>query len=420
MKFYCVFLLIIISSVCTYAQDIEYYTPENEQDIFIQSSASQNDPIFKWAWEKPHYGYDYEVARQSSWLDPSSAGLAVIAYTRTRHEQDGDANSFSAYIAFRPFLLDFQSYSIALGVSYFGVIQDFDEPDNVANNENLGGGVVADIESQDLDFDLHYQSFNFSALLSVPAAGFQATLEIGYLRDQFRADMNNINVVTNIDAGGAAFIAEEDRYHFKNENESLYLSLELRKLFARNYFNSFSLLLYSNINLKREKQRSSAVVTLGVDANANNRIDAGEEAAGPVFLDNLINGDAVINGVAGSVDPQEDALNTNYVGAFLTSRLFTVPMGVEFLGETTGISIDNILGIEYGEGEIFGADIHGAALQAGGSLSFFDFFSITFVHIWYQNNDFDDEWNLTLTMGLYGPITPNASQAVSGGFRGGR
>ena len=418
MKFYCVFLLLIISSVCTYAQDIEYYTPENEQDIFIQTSASQDDPIFKWAWEKPHYGYEYEVARQSSWLDPSAAGFAVIAYTRGRHEQDGDSNTFSAYLAFRPFLLDFQSYSIAFGFSYFGAIQDFDEPTNVANNEDLGGGTVADIESQDLDFDLHYQSFNFSTLLSIPSIGFQATFEIGYLRDQFRADIKDINVVTNQDLGGAIILLEEG-YHFKNENESIYLSLEFRKLFARNYLNSFSLLFYSNININRDKQRSSATATLGVDGNANNRIDAGEEVDGPRFFNDLINND-LAGGLLGSIDPQEDELNTNYVGAFLTSRLFTIPMGVEFLGETTGISLDNILGIEYGEGEILGTDIHGAALQLGASLSFFDFFSVSFIHIWHQNNDFDDEWTLTITMGLYGPVTPNASQVASGGFRGGR
>jgi len=172
MRLFFTFLFGIVFSINVFAQDIEYYTPEDieignstisQQQYFTENESS----IFKFAWEKPHYGYDYSYARRGGWLDPSSAGNIIVAGFITRHEQDGDSRAFSGYASFRPFLFDFGTYSFAVGVSYFGTIQKYYEPTNIANNEDVGG-VLADITTQDIDIHLNYQGFNFSILGSFP------------------------------------------------------------------------------------------------------------------------------------------------------------------------------------------------------------------------------------------------------------
>lgn len=445
MKF-CLCLLLIITSVSIYAQDIEYSTPESdefevyndtESNTFDTQSNSQeyqdpqietqdydlnelesgiyenDDSIFKFAWEKSHYGYDYELARQSGWLDPSAAGIGVIAFSRTRHEQKGDSYAFSGYLAFRPFLLDFGGYSIAFGVSYFGAIQRFNEPDN--QDAIVVGGANIDTKTDDIGVDLQYQSFNFSVLASFPEIGFQIIFEIGYLHDQIRANFDNINAVIDIGGGQNAVIIEDD-YHYKQEDHNLYMSLEFKKLFAGNFFSAFSLLLYANINLNSEIQRSSAVAQSLLDFNGDGVGDIQIDA--PQQLDDLQN-TAFFGGAANDIDPQgANEIDPSYVGAFFSARVINIPLGLEFLGETAGIGIDALSGIEYGAGEAFGSDIHGAALQAGVSVSFFDFFSVNFTNTWHQRNDFDDEWNLTIVVGLYGPVTPNVGQRSSGKIGG--
>lgn len=410
MKALFVFVLPILLLASVYAQDVEYYAP-SEAGVYEETVTQQDDSIFKFAWDVPHYGYEYSIARQSGWLDPSAAGVALVAYTRGRDQDNNDNYVFSGYLAIRPFLLDFQSFSLAFGASYFGAIQRFEISDqaDVVNS----GGLAIDTLAQDIESNLNYQSFNFSVLGSFPEIGFQFVFEIGYLVDNFRTTMDEIDSVADI-GGGQNAVIQHDGYHYNQTDHNLYISLELKKIFDRDYFNTFSLLLYSNINLNSDLKKSKAVAQSLLDIDGDGVGDL--QIDPPQSLDNLQN-TGFFGNAANNIDPQENGepMDPSYMGAFLTTRVINLPVATEWFGDYSGIGLDSVLGIEYGYGEIFGADIHGAALQAGGSVSFFNFVSLTFIKIWHQRNDFDDEWSLTVSVGLYGPLTPNASQLGTSG-----
>ncbi|BBM85411.1 hypothetical protein [Candidatus Uabimicrobium amorphum] len=407
MRLFYLCLLFIFASVSTYTQDIEYYTPEAQEDTLTTqdygleqiSSQGNNDSVFKWAWEKSHYGYDYAIARQGGWTDPSSAGNAVIGVFGTRHEKDGDSRAITGYVAFRPFLLDYQTYSIAFGFSYVGTLQNFYEPTNNVNDEDFGG-VIADLEAQDIDVFLNYQAFNFSVLGSFPQIGVQFTFEIGYLLSNLRASIEDIRVQDS-DFNGALFDLNLQNYNFNQRDHSLYVSFEIRKLFERNYFNIVSLFLYSNINLNSERRNSSANVDLTI-LGANDQLDDKVQDLTNVVDVNL--------GNIGNIDPEDETLDVTYLGAYFSSRLINIPFGWEAIGDQSGIAIESIAGIEYGYGEFLGADAHGAALQMGGQITFFEFAILSFVHTWHQSNDFEDEWNITFAVGLYGAVSPSSTR----------
>ncbi|XEY28776.1 hypothetical protein UABHE_006754 [Candidatus Uabimicrobium helgolandensis] len=399
----------LFTSTSIFCQDIEYYAPEDTDNAIFQQTYENDESVFKFAWERAHYGYEYSIARQGGWIDPSSAGNLVIAGFITRNEDDGDSRAISGYASFRPFLLDYGTYSFAIGVSYFGTLQKFYEPTNVADNEDIGGN-LADITTRDIDVDLNYQAFSLSVLGSFPEAGLQVVFEIGYLLSNLRSDIGNINVVDDA-TQGAILTLNESQHHFNQRDHSLYMSLEIRKLFERNYFSLFSLYFYANINLNSERQKSAANVDVNIGGIPD---DLGR-------VEDLINGaESVVFGNLGNIDPEDQTLDVTYIGTFLTSRLVNIPFGYESIGEQSGLALEMINGIEYGYGEFFGTDVHGAALQSGVQITFLELMTLSYTHTWHQSNDFEDEWNVTLSIGLYGAITPSASQRVSAGVGGGR
>lgn len=440
MKLFHLCLLFTFICVSMYAQDIEYYTPESDapevyedtqsntfdtqsntqgfeefeqptvqtQDYELEQLGSgvyeDDNAFFKWAWEKAHYGYDYAIARQGGWTDPSSGGNAVIAFFATRDEIDGDSRAISGYASFRPFLFDYGTHSFAVGISYFGTLQKFYQPTNVDAINILGADF--DVVTQDIDVALNYQSFNLSVLGSFPEIGVQVTFEIGYLLSNLRADIKDINVNNDI----VGLELRQQNYRFKQRDHNLFVSLEARKLFERDYLNIFSLYLYANVNLNSERRTSRSDVSTDIGGVQD---DFGR-------VENLEAGVAALGGLVqtGNIDPEDETLDTSYIGAFFTSRLINIPFGYEFIGEQSGLALETIAGIEYGYGEFLGADVHGAALQAGAQLSFFEFAILSFTHTWHQSNDFNDEWNISLAIGLYGAVSPNESNRVAPSIRG--
>ena len=83
--------------------------------------------------------------------------------------------------------------------------------------------------------------------------------------------------------------------------------------------------------------------------------------------------------------------------------------------EGSGISMDVFTTLEYSEGELFGADLHGLGTTVGVKLSFFDVIGITYSRTWYTHNDLDDFDTISVVVGLYGGL--GESRAVNAMLR---
>jgi len=220
-----------------------------------------------------------------------------------------------------------------------------------------------------------------------------------------RADIQDIRVLDSA-TQGALFDLNESNYRYNQRDHGLFISLEVSKIFERNYFSLVSLYMYAHAVLNSERRRSRAdvdVTILGIPDNIGR-------------VEDLTNVQSVVFGEIGNIDPEDDTLNTSYIGAFLNTRLINIPFGIPEIGELTGIALGMINGIEYGYGEILGSDVHGAALQAGVQLTVLELLSVSFINTWHQSNDFDDEWSLTVAVGLYGAVTPSSGRGTSPGI----
>ncbi len=338
--------------------------PETEEDL--------SDVVLKFVWERPSFSEDYEIAEHSLWGDPTFLVEAYVTYGLTRSEAEGDTNDYGAYVSFRPFLLDFQTFSIAFGGSFTGVYGDYELTD--VNVDEVAESITAD----NLDGDFAAQVVAFSVLASFPEIGLQVVAEVGYAWTRFRLTADEIVGIDNTTGIQLDF----GDYAYKQRDENFYAGFEIRKFFDREYFDYFAIYGSTFIHLDNTFRSSRADLTASVGGfvlQEFGRIDLVDDA-----------------------DPaSNDALESSFFAINFNTRMFTVPIDLPIV-KGRGISFHGLAGLEHSTDDLFDADNHGLGYSLGFQVSFWDAVTIGYINTWQTGNDLDNDGVFAVAVGLYG------------------
>lgn len=369
--------------------------------------------IFKMAWDMPSYADDYACARKFLWSDPNSLVDMYVMFSKTRNVNKGDEETFAGYVSFRPIALDFKDFSLAFGVSYTGSMADLNERDDVTH-EDLDIADVGEppkmrpgtISAQNVEGYSVQNAISFSTLASFPRHGLQIVMDVGYAWTKIKVDADlNARVRYSTDDPTFSFEDRIDDYTYLQANNGVYLALEIRKFFDRNYLNYFNLMIYGIQKIETDRRRSYGNVTgqfvwtetgqpIPGTADVLGRVDLPvmmyvPPRWPPSFLTHKL------------PDPQEGDFNGSFVGGTMLTRLVAFPMDIGDLLQHQEIALDAMGGFEHTAGELLGSDFHGIGINVGGQLSLFDIVSVVFTYTFQRNNDLEDEWDVTLVLGLH-------------------
>ena len=190
--------LLIFASLCLFSVDliaqeeytdyeykIEEYVPVVPQKDVVEEAVSEGKPqksssILKLAWEVPNYKDRYDIAYHPLWAEPKVMGEAYAGISQDRSANKGDTVGYFTYAAFRPFILDFDTFSFTFGASYSGSFSEYEERDIV----DTTNGINTFSEGPFGEYWAHV--VNFALLGSFPEVGVQVFLEVGHLWTSFR------------------------------------------------------------------------------------------------------------------------------------------------------------------------------------------------------------------------------------------
>lgn len=375
----------------------------------LAQTPETNVKIFKFAWELPNYAEQFDVARLYAWTEPKDVGEAYALFSKTRNSANGDEQAASAFLAFRPFALDFGSFSLTFGVSFVGVLDGFEESDAVEYDtvDIASQTSRMTINARNLEGYVVQNTVNFSVLFSMPAWELQCLLDVGYAWTRLKSTFDISARVHDIDLGGPLFDVEDtiEDYEYIQKDVGFYLSFEIRKFFNREYLNYFSLSIYSLFKLETDA-RSSRGRVKAIAYYEGAPIDGSERDLGRVNLPTTLYAAEIFEHEV--PDPQEGKdFNSNSLGITLITRLISIRMDIPSLLEGQSISVDMVTGVEHNAGELFGSDFHGVGINLGAQLSLFDIIAVGYSYTWQRNNDQEDEWDVFVLVGLYGGVTNN-------------
>lgn len=365
---------------------IEVWLEGVDDDTYSQATFKEEESIRKWAWKLPTYSELYPYLAGIPWLEPNN--VADISFTAIRKREVDDADSYGGvlYASFRPFALDFGTYSFAFGASFVGRIGRVEDVTKEINAEVFDGIVAADIAVNGGENHVNQIFFNFSVLGSFPEFGLQVILDLGYGRSNIRQLFGRARGQIDI-VGVNIFDDLYENYQYKQVDEALFGGINILKSFDRPYLNFFRLFVYGVYRLHTKTRDSSATLT-DLVGDGDEPIEFGKQDL-PFFDANTLNffPDPAI--------PEE--FNMSYFGADLTLRLFTIH--TPFV-KNRGISINAVGGFRHISGQLLIEDFHGLHSELGGEIGIFDAINVRTVAIFEEGNEQEDGFSVSITVQL--------------------
>ena len=382
MKLYCILIAFIL---CIYAED------QVETDIgadgtlpatFSQADVSRVSHAtgFKWAWEMPKYADTHERLRGKPWLEAANLWELSGSVTHRRENDDQDNYNAIGYASFRPFVYDFGSGSVAFGISTiirYVQVSDFD-PKFV--NVDLGGqNVVATVNQNKTE--AFQNAINFSTLVSLPDAGFQMIIDLGYGFSNLRQTIDPITANVNL---GVEVELQLDEYQYHQKDRGFFGGINFLKSFDRPYLDYIRLFVYGAYRDLTTKRKSSARI----------RINGVQQGGSQFDLEQPFNGIVL--------DPQvTDESNLSFAAYQLYVRLFTIPTPIS---EERGISISFFNQMVYTSFELLGENFHGVQMKWGTQIGIFDGINVRLAFVdetnTNDNNDRVDGWEVSVSVQL--------------------
>jgi hypothetical protein len=374
----------------------------------VAGQQAEDSRIFKMAWDLPTYAKDHSCAKKYLWSEANTLGDLYVLFSKTRNATKGDEEAFAGYASFRPFALDFKDFSCAFGVSFTGAMGKFEEG-NAEEQEDVDIGNLipkmrpGSITLKKADGYSIQSAVSFSTLTSFPKQGLQIVMDIGFAWTKLKAtgDINaKVLEYFNSDPNQPLFYYVDtiDDYTYMQRNNGVYLSLEIRKFFERSYLNYFSFMVYGIRKIETDSRESTGIVT-GKLTDLNGNPFPIIDSLGRVKLPTTLWKDVFFEHEL--PDPQEGDFNGSFIGGSLVARLIGFPVDVGELIKNQDISLDALFGLEHTAGELLGADFHGIGVNVGGQISLLEVVSVAFTYTFQRNNDLDDEWDVTLVLGLH-------------------
>lgn len=364
---------------------------ENDTNLFYHESLEvpedNSDSIFKYAWDFPNYGDDerYSFARRFTFFELNGAGVGYVGYSYGQvNADDVVAQGIFAFMAFRPFIFDFKSFDISLGVSFAGTTENQVIAD-VNVDESEGGNTlkaVADsIEGHSSGYVLA-----LNAVFNFPDQALQIETSIGHGWSHFDLAIDidfDVNIQDVLLINGSL-----DEFEFNQRDQAFFFSFMVRKFYDRDFLNYFSAggQVFMSYTTYSRNSRGIPNLELEILGEKINLID-GQKQKLPPELD--IQGGKKVD------------INSFAVGCDV--RLFTLPSDLPIPGiGNRGFDFDVLAGLEHRTGEAFGRDIHGLRVSLGGYVSILGMFNIIYAYTWEESNDLNDDWSISVVIGLYG------------------
>ncbi|BBM81754.1 hypothetical protein [Candidatus Uabimicrobium amorphum] len=379
MKFYCILVALILSIYAEEMIDTDIGADGTLPATFSDADVSRVDNTtgFKWAWEMPLYATTHERLQGKPWLEAANLWELSGSATHRREHDDQDNYYLVGYASFRPLVYDFGSGSLAFGVSMIGRAVSIDDFDPKVVNANLGGlNIVATVENNETE--AFQYTVNFSTLLSLPDAGFQMIVDLGYGYSRLRQTIDPITA----DIGGN--LVQIIDYQYEQRDRGFFAGINFLKSFDRPYLDYIRLFVYGAYRDLTTRRASTGNVTLnGIDLTGR-----GFNLELPAPVIGLV------------LDPQvTDESNLSFAAYQLYVRLFTIPTPVS---EQRGISVSFFNQMVYTSFELLGENFHGVQMKWGTQIGIFDAVNVRLAFVdetnTNDNNDRVDGWEVSVSV----------------------
>ncbi|BBM83555.1 hypothetical protein [Candidatus Uabimicrobium amorphum] len=363
--------------------NIEVWLEGVDDDTYSEASFKEEESIRKWAWDLPTYSKLYPWLGTVPWLEPNGVADITVIGSRKREIDNSDTYGASVFASFRPFALDFGSYSFAFGLSFVGRIGRVEDVGKAFNAEAFDEFVVADITVNGGQNHVNQLFVNFSILGSFPEWGLQIMLDLGFGRSNLRNTFEEARGEVQL-LGIPIVDALYENYQYKQNDEALFGGFNILKSFDRQYLNFFRLFVYGVYRLNTKTRDSSATLTdeiLGIEFGKQD-----------LAFDDLAN--------TGNFFPDPafpDEFNMSYFGVDLTARLWT--FYTPFM-KNRGISLNAVGGIRHVSGQLLIEDFHGLHSELGGEIGIFDAINFRVVAVFEEGNQQEDGYAFSLTVQL--------------------
>lgn len=365
---------------------IESWLDDTTQDSYVDAQyVEEDDSIRKWAWNLPNYAELYPRLKGIPWLEANGVGEITAVGYHKREIDESDTYGMATYASFRPFALDFGTYSFAFGVSFVGRAQRVEDITKKINAEAFDGALGVDVVADGGQNHVNQIFVNFSVLGSFPEIGLQIILDLGFGRSHIRQLINEINAEVEVDIIGTVFDARYDEYQYKQIDEMIFGGINILKSFDRPYLNFFKLFIFGAYRIHTKTRDSSAVLT---DQSLGFDIPFGKQDLG--FVDDT--------GLFFFPDPAiPDEFNVSFFGVDFIARLFTIY--TPFVKDR-GISINAVGAITHVSGQLLVEDFHGLQSKIGGQVGIFDAIDLRAVAVFEQGNQQENAYEFTMVVQL--------------------